>query len=86
MITLNELKAGENAEILGIEADKDVKERLKMLGVFPGARVCFLKRAFFGQECLIRADFVRIGMRRNFAEKIFVVRIDKTETQGEAKA
>ena len=56
MITLNELKAGENAEILGIEADKDVKERLKMLGIFPGARVCFLKRAFFGQECLIRAD------------------------------
>ncbi|MFQ9736259.1 MAG: FeoA family protein [Christensenellaceae bacterium] len=41
MITLNELKAGENAEILGIEADKDVKERLKMLGIFPGARVCF---------------------------------------------
>ncbi|MFQ7076542.1 MAG: hypothetical protein ACLRSW_00520 [Christensenellaceae bacterium] len=40
MITLNELKAGENAEILGIEADRR-EGTLKMLAFFPGARVCF---------------------------------------------
>lgn len=79
MTTLNELKAGECAVVVKIETDKDVRERLKMLNVFVGAKVRMVKTAFFKSTFLIEADGVRVGMRKNPAEKIFVVRLSDSE-------
>lgn len=77
MITLNELNAGENAEILKIETDGKVEERLKMLNIFVGARVRMVKKVFFGSTFLIEADGVRVGMRKNPAAKIFVRKLSE---------
>lgn len=79
MTTLNELIAGETAEIVKIETDEAVGERLKMLNVFVGARVRVLKRTFFGRTLLVEADGVRIGMRKNPAAKIFVRKLSDAE-------
>lgn len=74
MITLNELSVGEYAEVLKIETEKEVLERLKMLGIVVGSQVRMLKKTFFGNTFLVETDGVRIGMRKNPASKIFVER------------
>ena len=86
MTTLNELKAGERAEVVKIETDKDVKERLKMLNIFVGAKVRMVKTAFFKSTFLIEADGVRVGMRKNPAEKILVVKLSEAVETEEISA
>ena len=49
MTDLNELKSGEYAKILSVDAEKDVKERLRMLGIAPNEKVKMLKKIFFGR-------------------------------------
>ena len=75
MTDLNELKSGEYAKILSVDAEKDVKERLRMLGIAPNEKVKMLKKIFFGHECLIQTAFGRVGMRRECAQKIKIVRL-----------
>lgn len=75
MTDLNELKTGEYAKILSVDAEKDVKERLRMLGIAPNEKVKMLKKIFFGHECLIQTAFGRVGMRRECAQKIKIVRL-----------
>lgn len=72
MTTLDSLSAGEWAEVLRIDADVEVKERLKMLNVFCGSKIRLLKKCFFGQSLLIGADGVRAGLRKNLAKNVYV--------------
>ena len=69
-----------------IETDKDVKERLKMLNIFVGAKVRMAKTAFFKSTFLIEADGVRAGMRKNPAEKIWVVKVSEAGETEEISA
>ena len=75
MTDLNELKSGEYAKILSVDAEKDVKERLRMLGIAPNEKVKMLKKIFFGRECLLQTAFGRVGMRRECAQKIKIARL-----------
>ena len=75
MTDLNKLKSGEYAKILSVDAEKDVKERLRMLGIAPNEKVKMLKKIFFGRECLLQTAFGRVGMRRECAQKIKIARL-----------
>ena len=75
MTDLNELKSGEYAKILSVDAEKDVKERLRMLGIAPNEKVKMLKKIFFGRECLLQTAFGRVGMSRECAQKIKIARL-----------
>jgi Fe2+ transport system protein FeoA len=81
MMTLNGLKTGECADVISVDAEKEMKERLRALNVCAGARVKILKIGFFGSSILIEAGGARVGMRKNVAEKIFV-RLCQKETSG----
>lgn len=81
MMTLNRLSAGDRAEIVGIEADGELKERLRMLNIEVGARILVVKTAFFGSTFLVESDGVRMGMRKNPAEKIFVKKLAAAESE-----
>lgn len=70
METLDVLCAGERARILKIDSAPEVRERLKMLNVFPGAEIRLLKTVFFRRTFLLEADGVRLGLRRDLAKKI----------------
>jgi Fe2+ transport system protein FeoA len=84
MMTLNCLKTGDKAEVVCVEGEKEVKERLRSLNVYSGARVRLLKIGFFGNSFLIEADGVRVGMRKKVAEGIFV-RLVEAENFGEGE-
>ncbi len=75
MTDLNKLKSGEYAKILSVDAEKDVKERLRMLGIAPNEKVKMLKKIFFGRECLLQTAFGRVGMRKECAQKIKIARL-----------
>lgn len=53
------------------DAPAEVRERLKMLNVFPGAEIRLIKSVFFGSTFLLEASGVRVGVRGGLAEKIF---------------
>ena len=74
METLDVLCAGERARIVKIDSVPEVRERLKMLNVFPGSEIRLLKTVFFRRTFLLEADGVRLGLRRDLAKKIFVRR------------
>ena len=74
METLDCLRAGESAKIAEIAAPDDVRERLKMLNVRPGAEVTLVKAVFFRSTFLLNAGGVRLGLRKSLAEKISVIR------------
>ena len=80
MRTLDSLRAGECAKIEEITAPGEVRERLKMLNVFPGANVRLVKAVFFRSTYLLEANGVRVGLRRNLAARIRV-RTEEEETK-----
>ena len=81
MKCLKQLRAGECARIENIDAPAEVRERLKMLNVFPGAEIRLIKSVFFGSTFLLEASGVRVGVRGGLAEKIFV-RAEGVATEG----
>lgn len=85
METLDVLCAGERARIVKIDSVPEVRERLKMLNVFPGSEIRLLKTVFFRRTFLLEADGVRLGLRRDLAKKIFVRREKGTAECGLAE-
>lgn len=85
METLDVLRAGERARIVKIDSAPEVRERLKMLNVFPGSEIRLLKTVFFRRTFLLEADGVRLGLRRDLAKKIFVRREKGTAECGLAE-
>lgn len=75
MNTLCDLKRGETALVLSVAADTALRERLKVLGVYAGARVKLLKTSAFRRTFLLATDSGKAALGRSIAEEIKVCRI-----------
>lgn len=72
-MNLAQVKKGESAVILRVDAEQSIRERLRMLNVAPGMRIKVIRYSFFKSSMLLESDGLRIGLRRELAEKISVM-------------
>ena len=70
-----DMKTGQSAQVLKVELDAEVCERLRYLGVTAGAKIVLLKVSFFKRTYLIQAQSAKIAIGREVAEGISVCRI-----------
>ena len=71
---LSELAAGETAEIVSVQCEAPLAERLKTLNVCAGKTVKVLRLAPFGGGALLEAEGVRLALRRSLAARVIVRR------------
>ena len=72
-MNLAQVKKGESAVILRVDAEQSIRERLRMLNVAPGMRIQVIRYSIFKSRMLLESDGLRIGLRRELAEKISVM-------------
>lgn len=75
-MTVYDLKAGETAEIIKINATGGAAERLNSLGVVCGKRVTALAFSLFKSSVLIGCGSVRLGLRKSLAVLLEVERCE----------
>lgn len=73
-MNLSQIKNGESVAIIQVVTEENIKQRLKMLDVCPGSKVTVVRRSLFGGSLLLEVNGVRIGLRRELAEQIKVLR------------
>ena len=72
-MNLAQVKKGESAVILRVDAEQSIRERLRMLNVAPGMSIIVIRYSIFKSSMLLESDGLRIGLRRELAEKISVM-------------
>ncbi len=72
-MNLAQIKNGEEAVVIQVNAEENIRARLRMLNVCPGAKVKVVKRSLLSSSLLLEADGVRLGLRRELAENIRVL-------------
>ena len=70
MMTLANLKIGDNAKVTNILGETAVTKRLMEMGVVPGVSVRVVKSAPFGDPIEIRVRGYSLAMRKAEAETI----------------
>ena len=70
---ITQLKRGERAVILSVEAPATLKERLSALNLRTGAEVFLLKTSLFKRTYLVRAGSV-VALRREVAQCVKITR------------
>ena len=55
-MNLSQVKNGEYATIIQINTEESVKQRLKMLNVYPNAKVHVVKRSLFKSSLLLEVN------------------------------
>lgn len=71
-----DLKAGESAKIVEINASGSGAARLRALGVAVGKRITVLSFSLFKAGVLIGCGAVRVGLRRKLAGLLAVEKCD----------
>lgn len=74
-----DMKAGESAKVVAVEAEKELKGRLAMLNIYPGAAFTLVRRAPFGGGIMLEAGGVRLALRKGVAERIVAVSLAEEE-------
>ncbi|MBR7186710.1 MAG: ferrous iron transport protein A [Clostridia bacterium] len=67
-----DLKKGERALIMRVTCPKEMKERLKSLGIYISAEIVLLKISLFKSTYLIEAGGAKIAIGRGAAEGVQV--------------
>ena len=78
---LNELKKGERGEIIRIDADKTLRDRLSSFGIVRGELVTVVEHSLAKQTIEIEIGTSLVVLRANEAEKI---EIDKKGEKNES--
>ena len=73
-----DMKAGERAQILQVELDEPVRQRLRYLGVAAGNELVLLKLSLFKKTYFVQAPSAKIAIGREVAEGISVCRISNS--------
>ena len=69
---LSELAIGQSATVTAVHVPAALRERLRMLNVAEGGKICLLRRAPFGGGLLLKAAGVRLALRDTLAARIEV--------------
>jgi ferrous iron transport protein A len=75
-MTLDKLKPGEKATVIGIGGKGPVRRRLIDMGITPGANVMIKKTAPFGDPLEVNIRGYSLSMRRSEASQVTVERND----------
>ena len=75
--TLNALPYGREARVVSVEGEGTIARRLMEMGVVPGAPVCVIKAAPFGDPIEVRVRGYHLALRRTEAQTIKVVLSDE---------
>ena len=84
-MTLSELKKGDSAKIIAINASEDLKRRLRSFGVLKGSELAVETYSLAKKTIEIMVDDTLIGLRAVEAEKITVEKITGGKTNGMSK-
>ncbi len=74
-MNLSQVQQGEYAVVIRVHTQERIKERLKMLNVYENAKIKVVGRSLFKSSLLLEVGGIRLGLRRELAEKIEVVRL-----------
>lgn len=72
---LTELKRGAHAVVLKVDLPASVRERLRALGIFTGAKICLLKISWLKKTFLVQAGESRVALGRQAAAAIRVWKV-----------
>lgn len=78
-ITLNNIKAGSSATVIGIALTGPLKRRLIDMGITPGVKIKIKKFAPLGDPIEIELRGYELSIRRSEAKNIFVKPCGKGE-------
>ena len=70
--TLNALPYGREARVVSVEGEGTIARRLMEMGVVPGAPVCVIKAAPFGDPIEVRVRGYHLAVRRAEATRALV--------------
>lgn len=77
-MTVCDMKKGTRALVLKVEQPDAVRERLRFLGIYKGAKIVLLKVSLFKSTYLVQAGSARAALGKDVASGIFVWRTEKT--------
>lgn len=70
--TLNDLKVGEHAQVVSLDADDSINQRLMVMGLLPEMSVTMVQVAPFGDPIAIEFEGRRVSLRRAEAAGVVV--------------
>ncbi len=73
-MVVSDLKKGERAVVLRVDASPALKERLRMLDISTGANIVVFRVSPFRATYLVGAGSAKVALRREVAKKIQVFR------------
>ncbi|SHE53192.1 FeoA family protein [Alkalibacter saccharofermentans] len=71
-MTIIDLKPGQSGEILELELDRKMKNKLMEMGMTPGTSVKFVRTAPLGDPINIKVRGFNLGIRRAVAQNIIL--------------
>ena len=72
------MKAGEHAQVLQVELEEPVRQRLRYLGIAAGAELVLLKISLFKKTYFVQAQSAKLAIGREVAEGISVCKISSS--------
>lgn len=72
LMNVCDLKRGECALVLSVSAEPAIRERLRVLGVYHGARVKLLKTSLFKKTFLLATGTGRAALGKSVASEVEV--------------
>lgn len=70
--TLNDLKVGEHAQVVSLDADDSINQRLMVMGLLPEMSVTMVQVAPLGDPIAIEFEGRRVSLRRAEAAGVVV--------------
>ncbi len=77
-MTVCDMKKGTRALVLKVEAAEAIRERLRFLGIYKGAKIVLLKISLLRSTYLVQAGSARAALGRDVAAGVYVWRTEKT--------
>ena len=69
-ISLRNLQKGQKGKIISVEAQGEINQRIRDMGLIPGTTVSVVGRAPLGDPMALRISGVTISLRDNEADRI----------------
>ena len=76
-MTVCDMKKGMRAVVLKVESAETVRERLRFLGIYKGAKIALLKVSFTRSTYLVQAGSSRAALGKDVAAGVFVWKLNR---------
>ena len=73
LITLSQMKDGQQATVSGVEGGRGLVEKLTAMGIRPGKRITRFCSMYLHGPITIRIDNLQLSLGRGIADKILVI-------------